>query len=236
MDALRKKMRAFPFLLDLKYWLRDRKTARFFGQFVGPNKLFFDIGANFGNKTRVFTRLGVKVIAVEPQENCARFLSRRFHGENVTIVRGAVGAEKKEAELLVCESHGCSTFSEEWTKGRFSNLDFSRRQKAKMTTLEDLIQTFGVPDFCKIDVEGYEEEVLKGLKTKIPALNFEFLLERLDAVEHCLKMLESIGYTSFAIASGEDDFFTLPFTTKDSVIDFIKKSADSDYWGDIYAK
>jgi FkbM family methyltransferase len=236
MNTLRKKLRAFPFLLDLKYWSRDRKTAKFFGQFVGPRKLFFDIGANFGNKTRVFTLLGVKVVAVEPQEECLKFLHRRFRGRNVAIVPGVVGAEKKNAELLVCESHGCSTLSEEWTKGRFSNLDFSRRQETTMTTLEELIRTFGVPDFCKIDVEGYEEEVLKGLKTKIPALNFEFLLERMDAAEHCLAMLESLGYTSFAVASGEDDFLTVPFTTKDAVVNFIKKSANSDYWGDIYAK
>ena len=236
--AIKKKLMAFPVLLDIKDKHHNRKMARFFEQFVGENKLFFDIGANFGNRTREFTLLGVRVIAVEPQDKCASFLNKRFRNEKVIVVHGAVGAEEKVAELLICENHGCSTFSEEWKMGRFSGLDFSRKQKAVMSTMENLIKKFGVPDFCKIDVEGYEEEVLKGLKTKIPALNFEFLPERMDIIERCLDMLEVLGYTLFGIVSGEEDQWALPFTTREAAVGFIKnkQSIDADYWGDIYAK
>lgn len=43
---------------------------RFYEQFIRPNDICFDIGANMGNRTEVFLKLGAKVIAVEPQSEC----------------------------------------------------------------------------------------------------------------------------------------------------------------------
>lgn len=233
---VKEKLKNFPFLLDMKHRSLDRKMAGFFKQFTGTHGLFFDIGANFGNRTREFTLLNVRVVAVEPQDDCVAFLNKRFRGEDVIVVHGAVGAEEKTAELSICEDSGCSTFSDEWKTGRFAGLNFGRTQKTSMGTLEGLIREFGIPDFCKIDVEGYEEEVLKGLKTKIPVLNFEFLPERMDVVERCVAYLEGIGYTQFAVVSGEESVFTVPFGPKEGVMGFIRGSEDPDYWGDIYAR
>ena len=55
------------FFLRLVKPINYLRSFGFFRQFVGPNKLFLDIGANIGNRTGIFTGLWVKVVAVEDQ-------------------------------------------------------------------------------------------------------------------------------------------------------------------------
>ena len=43
-----------------------------------------------------------------------------------------------------------------------------------MTTLDTLVAEYGEPAFCKIDVEGFEVEALKGLSRPLRALSFEY--------------------------------------------------------------
>jgi hypothetical protein len=46
--------------------------------------------------------------------------------------------------------------------------------RVPVTTLDIAIEQFGVPAFCKIDVEGFEVEVLKGLSHAITNLSLEY--------------------------------------------------------------
>ena len=52
-----------------------------------------------------------------------------------------------------------STFAEHWKKGRFVESKWDKKIIVDMTTLDELIKEFGVPNFIKIDVEGFEHEV-----------------------------------------------------------------------------
>ena len=73
--------------------LQDRKNVNarlsFYSQFLNPNTLCFDIGANIGNRTEIFLTLGARVIAVEPQKECAKMLRLRF-GNAITVIQAAV--------------------------------------------------------------------------------------------------------------------------------------------------
>ena len=50
------------------------KQLHFYREFTGPGDLCFDVGANTGNRIDPLLQLGAKVVAVEPQKNCYRFL------------------------------------------------------------------------------------------------------------------------------------------------------------------
>jgi hypothetical protein len=61
-----------------------------------------------------------------------------------------------------------------------------------MTTLDELISAHGSPAFCKIDVEGYEAEVLAALSQPIAALSFEFTPEVRAVALECVDRLSRI--------------------------------------------
>ena len=72
---------------------RQRRMRRFYGQFLRPGDLGFDIGAHVGSRVRAWRPMGVRVIAVEPQPDFVRVLRLLFGRDpEVVIVPQAVGA------------------------------------------------------------------------------------------------------------------------------------------------
>ena len=156
----------------------------FYAQFVKPGALAFDIGAYHGSRTAAFRRLGARVIAVEPVRESVRTLFVRFHDDPlVTIVPRAVGAGEGETSIALSMPYRCSSsLSPEYTQAGAGCPRYAERgvtswnavQPVKVTTLDALIDDFGVPAFTKIDAEGFEDAVLQGLSQPLPALSFEF--------------------------------------------------------------
>jgi FkbM family methyltransferase len=216
------------------------RSFGFYKQFVGVNKLFFDIGANIGDRSEIFSRLGVKVVSVEPQPDCVHALEKRFSDSDVVVVNKGVGREQGEMRMNVCaDENGLSTFSKKWQTGRFKNFTFDKEIVVSMTTLDELIHEYGYPDFCKIDVEGFELEVLSGLTKKINCLNFEFTSEFFEDTKKCIERLTSIGFTQFNFTRGENPHLRLnPWVDKESLFAVIEENIknNSDLWGDIYAR
>ncbi|MFA5770897.1 MAG: FkbM family methyltransferase, partial [Patescibacteria group bacterium] len=119
------------------------------------------------------------------------------------------------------------------------NFKFDREILVQMTTLDALIMEFGQPDFCKIDVEGFELEVISGLNKKIGCLNFEFTSEFFDNSKKCIEKLVSIGFKEFNFTLGETPKFILDsWTDKARLFATLEKriKSNQDLWGDVYAK
>ena len=102
--------------------------------------------------------------------------------------------------------------------------------------MDILIEYFGRPRFVKIDVEGYEFEVLAGLTSAVPFLSFEFSADALSAVEKCMAALEALGRYEFTLSLGESMSLAPGWHSKRDVIDMIRLLDDKYGWGDIYAK
>jgi FkbM family methyltransferase len=123
------------------------------------DRFAFDVGANIGQRTELFCAIRARTVAVEPQSACVGELRRRF-GEDpkVSVAPVAVGSQPGTAEIAVCDADPTiSMMSERWrTDGRFANREWHRRETVAATTLDQLIDEFGRPRFCKIDVEGFE--------------------------------------------------------------------------------
>ena len=71
------------------------------------------------------------------------------------------------------------------------------------TTLDALIARHGLPRFCKIDVKGYEAEVLRGLSQPIPALSFEYVPAASDVARRAASWVAGLGPYRFNATVGE---------------------------------
>lgn len=179
---------------------RGRRRRAFYGQFVRPGGLAFDLGAHVGDRVRTWLQLGARVVAIEPQPTLSRVLARLYGDDpRVTLVQAAVGAEPGRATLHVSSrSPTVTTLSLDWMQEvqrdrRFTSIRWDQTAEVEVVTLDALVARHGVPDFCKIDVEGFELEVLRGLTRPLPALSFEYIPVAKGRALACLARLTELG-------------------------------------------
>lgn len=218
------------------------KQLDFYSQFINTGNLVFDIGANVGDKTDLFLKLGAKVVAVEPQESCWRVLKRRFN-KNVYIEPVALAGKRGSETLFVDSSTTISSVSKDWIKavkqsGRFSSHKWAYKLPVQTTTLDNLIDKYGQPAFCKIDVEGAEFDVLQGLSRPIKVISFEFVSERIEPSLDCIDYLSNLGKTEFNYYLGDVTSFALPSWVNANEMKTILTlmNKDIENYGDIYVR
>lgn len=174
----------------------DRK--RFYSSFLKPGDLVFDVGANLGNRIEVFLALNAKVIAFEPQMYCYLFLKLKYK-RAITLVNAAMGAAKGKLTMYINPgSSTISSLSQEWiskvSTNRFKGEQWNRTQEVEVNTLDAMIAGHGKPAFIKVDVEGFEVEVLKGLSSPVPMICFEYTIpEQTENVFQCLRRLNDLS-------------------------------------------
>ena len=179
-------------------------------RFIGTDDWVFDIGAHVGNRISSFRRLGARVIAVEPQPLLQRAL-RLIHGRDpgVLLMPAAIAAESGEYTLhLNSRNPTVSTLSDAFMIEAFGAAGWEdqfwdRTVQVPAITLDRLIDKFGPPVFIKIDVEGFEDEVLKGLSQAVPTLSFEFTTIARDVALRCMDRLAKLGPYRFDVVLGE---------------------------------
>lgn len=166
----------------------------FYSSFVRKNELCFDIGANIGNRITPLLALGAKIVAVEPQEICHAYLKKKF-GNKIEIITKGLGDSEGSKEFHLSNTPTLSSFSEEWInsvkEARFKDITWNRVVLVEMTTLDKLIEQYGIPTFIKIDVEGYELAVLQGLTNPVKMISFEYTVpEQAGRPAMCIEQIE----------------------------------------------
>lgn len=164
--------------------------------------LCFDIGANRGDFTAAALAKGYDVIAIEAAPRVfSKLVSSFIYNPRVTPLRFAVsGSDYQRVEFYEAEEDGLSTLNPDWLTDE--SLPYAgkpyRTIGATTITLDTLALKYGVPNLIKIDVEGAEWSVFKGLSSKMGTVAFEWTWATWAEHLEQLKYLEIGGYTQVA--------------------------------------
>lgn len=240
---LKRLRRRFRDAAALKTWTdKDDERKHHYSEFIQSGDVVFDVGGNVGNRAKVFAKLAKHVVVFEPQPYCQSILEGGFGGmSTVSIVPKALGPEAGTARLMVSESHTVSSMSRPWIdavrqSGRFSHIDWNTEIDVPVSTLDMAIAEFGVPSFIKIDVEGFEAEVLAGLSQPVAALSLEFTPEHMESMRQCIKKLTSLGVYEFNLSLGESmDLDASGWRSPEDILATLAKF-DQTIFGDVYAR
>jgi FkbM family methyltransferase len=164
--------------------------------------LLFDIGANRGDATVAGLQKCYKVVALEPAPRIYSELVKNFiYNPDVIPLRLAVSETNNERlEFYEAEEDGLSSLEKTWLTDEsmpYNGKPF-RTIQVNTITIDELVKSYGVPDLMKIDVEGAEWTVLKGMTQKYGTVAFEWTFETLDQHEKQLDYLYSLGYREVA--------------------------------------
>lgn len=194
---------------------RDRAMDALNLRFVSQGELALDIGSHVGDRIGSFRRLGARVVAVEPQPDCAAAIRAIYRHDDAVHILEAACASKPEkltfsintANPTVSTASKAFVAAADGAKG-WEEQVWDRQISVPATTLDAIIADHGPPAFAKIDVEGFEDAVLAGLSQPIPALSFEFTTIGRDVAYRCLDRLAELGPYLFDVALGESHELT----------------------------
>lgn len=133
---------------------------------LGRGSVFYDVGSNVGFFSLLAARQvgeGGRVYAFEPLPLNARCIGANAAAnsfDNIVVVEAAVGAAIGRHELLVTEHPGGATLS-----GRDRPPGVTGMIEVPVTTIDEFVRSGAgrPPTLVKIDVEGSEIDVVRGM-------------------------------------------------------------------------
>lgn len=146
--------------------------------------------------------------------------------------------------MYIANASTISSFSKDWIDSvkddRFKDYNWNKTEEIEMTTLEKLIQEYSLPAFIKIDVEGYELEVLKGLESAIDTISFEYVVpEQTERAINCVERIVEIHPdTVFNYSIGESmELQESNWMNTETLIEsMVSDKFTNTHFGDIYSR
>ena len=170
---------------------------------IRPGDVAIDVGGNVGVYTFALSKLAARVISFEPNPQLAARL-RTLALANVEVKDVALSSSAGTATLTIPdwpEGHGFGSLRAEMGFGDTRLI----KHEVAMRTLDSF--AFDKLDFIKIDVEGFEEQVLDGGMRTIEARRPAILIELVDKFApgvhaRVAARLGALGYSGFFLLDG----------------------------------
>ena len=183
---------------------RGEVELRLLPQLVPPGKMAIDVGANRGVYTHLLSRLVPRTEAFEPNPELFRLL-RRALPANARAHQVALSDRPGEAELLVPRDGG--RYSDQRATLNPRSVNSAVRSVRVSTRTLDSYGFHGV-GFIKIDVEGFEQAVLRGARETLARERPVLLVETEERhtgepIEDSLARLADLGYTLHFARDGQ---------------------------------
>lgn len=216
------------------------RMTRFYKDFIPVDSLCFDIGANHGRYTALLLKCKARVISVEPQRNCFADLQALFDkNDRVVLVHSAVGSKISNGILHIGNNDEVSSLSADFISAYsvYPQNSWSKAEEVTITTLDQLITDYGIPFFCKLDIEGWEPEALSGLSQPLSFISFEYnQLLSAKAIE-CICLLADKGKYCFNFSAYEDCVLSSDeWLDEKAFMKFINELPVTILHGDIFAR
>jgi FkbM family methyltransferase len=190
-------------------------------EFVTPESLVIDVGANIGDWTIPLSKkVGKegKVLSFEPNEETVRVLRQRTKKlTNVKIMAMGLSDKEEQLELLIPKEISCPpTAAIAKTANHLNNKKDTEVTIVQVKKLDQIIDELNLKNitFVKIDVEGHELNVLKGFKKGIvknrPVILMEILkskwINESPIESECALFLKMLGYQIYQYNSFNKKF------------------------------
>lgn len=127
-------------------------------------KLVFDIGANIGHTTTLFSKRfpDAQIYAFEPVSNSfSKLKENTIQNKNIHCFHQGFGSQKMDKLIYLQKCSTCNSLLEEFNN---KNSNHIGEETIKIDTIDDFAGLHGINsiDLLKTDTEGFELEVLKG--------------------------------------------------------------------------
>ena len=157
---------------------------------IHEQSMIFDVGANMGVVSHWFSQRCEHVHAFEPHPGNVSTVTSQMklrNNQNITLHQMALGKEQTEMQLHVKGFHGHHSL------GDVDNSPTVDKIKVQVRTMDDVSRELSIEriHFLKIDVEGFESDVLLGAQTLLGEKKIDYILFELQET-----LLESIQRTS----------------------------------------
>lgn len=205
-----------PHLIMDGYW--ESWITKLLVQTIKPGFTCLDIGANFGYFSILMSELNGetgKTFAIEPNPRIAKLLrSTRFvNGGKFEVIETALSDKKGEAILTVTEGElGGGTIKQ-------NEMKKDRSQVVVQTiTLDELVKEkkIGIVDIVKIDVEGVEPMVFKGMQETIAANpQIQVIVEYSPSIYEDAKKFTDYLFSEFTVCQVKDFVEIIQLSEKD---------------------
>ena len=187
---------------------------------------------NVGEKSSIFSKLADKVLAFEPSSSIFNILKHRYKNSNVEVFNCALGSDNTTLDFYeIEENEWYSSLSKKHiettvTERNITKSELIKNNKVVVEKIENYIKKYGIPIYIKIDVEGYEYEVIRGLETAVPLISLEANLpEFCQESINCINYLSNISSDKYMFNFTTDTFFLQEhFMKRNDAIKFLEST------------